>query len=183
MLCDVSATRYDLLMNIILRFVDICLFRAGPADIPASRWLMKLSLFVYFSIGLLAGRIDSQWLASFSSSFADTLALLVFVGIALQIKQQQSRYLQTVTALAGTGSLLTLLSMPVLYAFSLLKDPSQASSLIMLAIMALVFWSLMVTAHIFRQALDIKAGMAAVITVVYTLLSILVVGLVMSGVA
>jgi len=48
---------------------------------------------------------------------------------------------------------------------------------------ALMFWSLMVTAHIFRQSLAIKASTAAMLTIAYTVIALLVTGLVMSGVA
>jgi hypothetical protein len=39
----------------------------------------------------------------------------------------------------------------------------------------------MVTAHIFRQAFEIKVGIAVILTVIYTFLTLIAVGLAMSG--
>jgi hypothetical protein len=59
----------------------------------------------------------------------------------------------------------------------------QGTSVALLLMIALMFWSLMIIAHIFRQALDIKAGSAAMITIIYTAMSLVVLGLTISGVA
>lgn len=53
----------------------------------------------------------------------------------------------------------------------------------MLLLIAIVLWSLMVTAHIFRMALELKPANAVMLTIAYTILSLIIVGLVVSGVA
>ena len=39
-------------MQIILRFIDICMFKAGPADIPASALADEAQLIVLFYPGV-----------------------------------------------------------------------------------------------------------------------------------
>ena len=77
----------------------------------------------------------------------------------------------------------TLFMMAAMSWLNQIDKVEQGTSIALLLMIALMFWSLMVIAHIFRQALDIKAGSAAVITIIYTALSIVILGLTLSGVA
>ena len=171
-------------MKLFIRFIDICLFRAGPADLPSSHWLMKVVLVSYFITGVMVSKIESPWNASLLSSLTDMLLMVLVSWLLLKLRGLLKRYQQTVTAMAGSGTILSLLSLPVLYVLHQVDTPnSHMSSIVLLFVMILLFWSLMVTAHIFRQALEIKPGTAAVITIIYTLVSLIVMGLVMSGAA
>lgn len=170
-------------MNILIRYINLCRLQAGPADMPASSLLLKLTLLTYFLVGAGISRIDSAWNISILSSLADTLFMIIAVGVMLQFKNLQARYLQTLIAIAGAGIVLDIVGLPLLLWLMRIDQLEQGTSVAMLLMIALMFWSLMVTAHIFRQALDIKAGSAAMITIVYTALSLVVLGLTLSGVA
>lgn len=176
-------TRYYATMKLILRFIDICLFKSGPADIPASHWLFKLSLIIYFIIGVIVSRVDSNWEISLFTSLIDLVVMIAFTAILLKSRGMLNRYQQTVTAMAGAGSCLGIVAIPVLVLFNSVSEQVQTSSLVMLLVIALMLWSLMITAHIFRQALEIKAGTAVMITIIYTILSLIAVGLTLSGLA
>jgi sensor histidine kinase regulating citrate/malate metabolism len=70
------------------------------------------------------------------------------------------------------------------YFFSQVNDQQQQfAGVAMLLLVALLIWSLMVNAHIFRTALEIKPSSAVMLTVAYTILSLMLVGLAVSGVA
>lgn len=170
-------------MNIILSYFDLCRLKAGPMDMPSSSNSLKLTLLVYFLIGIMISRIDTGWNASVLTSLTDTLFMIVAIKLALYFKSLQSRYLQTLTALAGSGIILNLIGYPLVIWLNQSDKLEREASIAMLFLVGLMFWSLMVIAHIFRQALDIKTGTAAIITVTYTALSILVLGLTLSGVA
>ncbi|MFT7413607.1 MAG: hypothetical protein ACI9FO_000255 [Methylophagaceae bacterium] len=170
-------------MNIILRYIELCRLKAGPADMPASNKLLKATLLAYFLLGIGIGRIDSAWNISVISSLADTLFMIAAVGLMLNFKGLSARYQQTLMALAGAGIILNVIGLPLLFWLNQIDKLEQGTSIALLLIIALMFWSLMVIAHIFRQALDIKAGSAAMITIIYTALSLLVLGLTLSGVA
>jgi len=170
-------------MNIALRFVDLCLFKAGPADLPASQSLLKITLLIYLILGVIVNRLDSDWNTSLFVSLADVLVLMIVAGLLLKFRGFEPRYTQTVTALAGTGSCIAIIGFPIIWWFYQIEPTQQATSYAMLLMVALMFWSLMITAHIFRKSLEIKAGTAAMLTIAYTVLALLVAGLVMSGVA
>jgi hypothetical protein len=170
-------------MNIAMRFIDICLFKAGPADVPSSHWLLKLTLLVYFILGVIVSRLDSAWDVSLFTSLADVLVMMVFIWLILSFRGLQKRYKQTLTAMAGVGSCIGIVGIPIVMLFNQVSEQERLSNYTMLLMIAVMFWSLMVTAHIFRFALEIKPGMAAMLTLAYTILSLIVVALVISGVA
>ena len=170
-------------MILLQRFFQICLFKAGPADIPVSHWLFKLVLLIYFLVGVVVSQIDHEFIISLVASLADTTLLIVTCWFLLSVKGLGSRFLQTVTAMAGTGSVLGVIGIPVFWLFRQVEPHGQLTSLVLLMVLVVMIWSMLVTAHIFRNALDIKAGMAAIITVVYIIVSLVLVGLAMSGVA
>jgi hypothetical protein len=170
-------------MNIILRYIDLCRLKAGPADMPASSMLLKSTLFAYFLLGIIISRIDSAWDVSIISSLADTLFMIAAIGVMLHLKGLNTRYQQTLIALAGAGIILNLIGLPLMIWLNQIDKLEQGTSVALLLMIALMFWSLMVIAHIFRQALDIKAGSAAMITIIYTAMSLVVLGLTLSGVA
>ncbi len=170
-------------MNIAMRFIDICLFKAGPADVPSSHWLLKLTLLIYFILGVAASRLDSAWDVSLFTSLIDVLVMMAFVWLLLSFRGLQARYKQTLTAMAGTGSCIGIVGIPVLVLFYQMSEQDRLYNYAMLLLIAVMFWSLMVTSHIFRTALEIKPSLAAVLTLAYTILSLLAVGLAISGVA
>ena len=170
-------------MTIIHRFFDICLFKAGPADLPASRLLLQLVLLSYFLLGIVISLMDDKLSVSIFTSLADLLVMIAVIGLLLKFRGFQARFQQTLTAMAGAGCCLTIVGLPIVWWFYQIDEQHQATSFAMLLMIALVFWSLMVNAHIFRYALEIKPSTAVIITVAYTVLSIVATGLTMSGVA
>jgi hypothetical protein len=170
-------------MNVIARFLDICLLKAGPQDIPASTWLMKIVLLSYFLIATVSQLFEYSLVMSLAAALAELLLLVVFVKAVLTLRGYKARFNQTVTAIAGTGCLISLIALPLVHIASTIipEDISSMDSIIMLLVMLVLLWSLMVTAHIFRQAFEIKVGIAVILTVIYTFLTLIAVGLAMSG--
>lgn len=170
-------------MILLQRFFQICLFKAGPADLPASHWFLKLVCLIYFTVGALVSHVDNPWSASIAASLTDTAVLVLTAWLLLYIKGLKERFVQTTIAMAGTGAIMGVLGLPVFWLFRQVEPHGQLTSLVLLLVLILMFWSLFITAHIFRLSLDIRPGMAAILTVAYTLLSLVLVGLTISGVA
>lgn len=170
-------------MNIIQLFFNICRFKATPSDIPASRLLLQLSLVSYFVLGIIIGRIDDDWSISIAVSLTDIIMMIIVMNLLLKLRGLQARLQQTLTAMLGAGSCLAVIGIPIIWAFSHMTEQNEIkNTVILMAMITFMFWNLMVNAHIFRHALDIKANTAAMLTVAYTVLSIIAVGLTMSGV-
>ncbi len=170
-------------MTIIQRYIDLCLMKVGPESIPASTSLLKLTLFAYLAIGIATSSIDMSLPMSIFSSLADTLFMVASIALLLRARGLQVRVQQTLSAMAGAGCCLGIVGFPIIAWFSQTPETEQANSYAMLFMVIIMFWSLMVTSHIFRYALDIKVFTAMMITIIYTALSLLVLGLTMSGVA
>lgn len=170
-------------MILLQRFFQICLFRSGPADVPSSDGFLKIVCLIYFAVGVLVSRVDHNWPLSLAGSAADTLLLLCVCWGLLYFKGMTSRFIQTATAMAGTGSIMGIIGLPIFWLFRQVEPHGQLTSIVLLFVLILIIWSLFVTAHIFRYALEIRPGTAALVTVLYTIISLVVVGLALSGAA
>lgn len=146
------------LFALLLAFLQICLLRRRPQDIPASRELLYLSLLTYTlaSIGLAAGAqsIDAATLAG----VAETLVLAALVYALLYFRGLAQRWPQTMTALAGAGTIFSVLSVPLFLALSPGTDALPGRTAIYLLIIVLLIWNVAVVAHILRHALSTSYG-------------------------
>lgn len=170
-------------MAFILRLIDICLFRAGPEDLPATSGWLQWSLFAYLLVGVAINLLDTSWALSLTVSIADLIILLAFVWLLLRGYQHLPRLNQTLLALTGCGVLLGIVVMPFLAMFYQYNETEPMANVLLLVMMVLMLWSLMVTAHILRRSLDCSAPISVVWTVLYVITSIIGSGLAMSGVA
>jgi hypothetical protein len=170
-------------MKLLSRFIEICLFKAGPQDLPASHWLMKTAVLSYFIVSVLVNRIEYNWEMSLLTSLTDMLMMIFVTILLLKFRKLLNRYQQTITAMAATGSLIGIVGMPLLFSSKGLTEQSEFIGLVMMLLVMVLLWSMMVTAHIFRNALQVKPVTAVMITVAYTIANMMVVGLTMSGVA
>ena len=168
-------------MEIISRFIDLCLFRASPSDLPVSQSLLKITLLSYFALGVIINQLDATWLTSFFVSLADVFIMIMAAYLLLNYRGLQARYTQTLTALAGTGCCISIIGLPILWQFYQLEPEQQAVSFLFLLLVVLLLWSLMITAQIFRNSLGVKPGMAMMLTIMYIIVSMVVTGLIMSG--
>lgn len=171
-------------MNIIFRYLEICFFKASPADVVSSHWIMKATLLAYFVTGSISlSYLGQTWEVSLFASLADTFVMMLVVWLLLQIRDFTLRFQQTVTAMAGIGTCIGIVSIPISYFFLQVKDNQQLAGIAALLMLAIMIWNVMVIAHVFRTALEIRPGSAVLLTVAYALLSLMVLGLTASGVA
>lgn len=171
------------LMKLIRTLTDICLLRAGPEDLPASPILFRALLAVYFALGIVVNQLQSTLHDSVLLTGIELIVMLFVVAILLHARRLSARYQQTISAMAGTGSLFAILALPLLSVIAGSEADFDVSPIIMALLVVLMLWSLLVTAHIFRRALDVGPGQAVIITVVYTTGMLIVAALVMSGIS
>ncbi len=88
-------------------------------------------------------------------SLTDTAMLAVLTLSLLYLQGLTARVLQTLAALAGTGTVVAVLALPPVY--WLPAHPEQAElSIANLLILGLVVWSLVIMGHIIRHALSTR---------------------------
>ena len=152
-------------MLVILKiFFDICLLRAKPQDLPASVVLLALSLSAHVVVNLAALMGKADLSIALQAALVDTLVLVALVHSALLLRQMPARSRQTLTALTGSGALLSLLAWPV---FQLVRDTNQLTFVVLL----FVFWQIAVFGHILRHALSVSYFAGIAISILYIMIT------------
>ena len=160
-------------MKVLLNFfVDLCLLRSVPQQLPASTVLFVLALIANVGIGLLlAGEARSSMSVASLESLLDSAMLLGFLYGALLLKKSTPRFIQAGTALMGSIALLNLIAIPLL-SFSVPSggEPVGSESALLL-LFILVIWSMVVIGHILRHVLDTTFATGIALGLAYTFFS------------
>ena len=163
------------MLQLIRAWFDICLLRRGPQDLPVSGFFLGLSLGCYALVSLLVaspsfGVADAALLA-----VVDTAMLAGFVVVLLYLQSKTERINQTLSALAGSGSLMGLFALPLV----LLVDPGQPAEQVPALLggvwLSLLIWNLFVMGHIMRHALSSSFAIGLGAAVLYALVSMQIV--------
>jgi len=147
-------------------FLDICLWRAKPQDVPASITLLALALFtnLVFSVLSLQGKLEMG--AAVTVAVADLVLMVALVHTALLLRNKGVRSQQTLSALAGIGVFFLLLSWIADFAFSGITN--NIGALLQFVILG---WYLFIFANIVRQAMEFPLPIGIAFAVFYLLLS------------
>lgn len=163
------------MLPILAAFLQIALRRRGPEDLPDSRFLLLMAGAAYVvTQALLASSVYATPFALARSLVLDLLLLCGCLWGLLRLAGHTARYRQTLTAVLGTGALLSLCMLPFNYWLDLAAEPGKPALAPTLGLLAVVSWSLVVNGHIFSRALSrpFVAGLA--ISVAYFFLNYLV---------
>lgn len=159
------------MLRLLQVFMNICLFQARPQDLPASRFLFFGSLMVTVITALpsLLLVMGSPGLVLAAVLMDVALTLLCLRG-GLYFLQLETRFLQTATALFGTGVIFNLVAIPVQQTLAGAETDGGQVVVGGVLFLALLGWNLAVTGHILRYALSIRLAGGIAIAVVYYLL-------------
>ena len=157
-------------MEALIRFfLELCLLRRVPQDLPASSTLLGLVLAINLVASLLVGlAADLSAPIALGQGLADALLTLGLLHLALRLTRHPARFVQLATALLGAGALLSLVAVAPLMLLSGAESRGE-TSLAGLPLLVLLFWSLLVTGHILRHGLDLRLGQGVLIAVAYNL--------------
>ena len=153
--------------TLLNHFVDLCLLRQGPQDTPFSPQLLASTTLLYVLVGLLMiVDVRTGVISALGESLFDAGLMLLVLYFALQSQNRLARFVQSATALMGSGLLLGLLALPLI---SLSSNPdSSAAGLLLLG---LIIWSMVVMGHILRHTFEIGLGIGVGLAIAFTLLS------------
>jgi len=149
------------------------LLNKGPQDLPCSLVLMKLSLLVYLLTGLPGMSISLSFPQSLLAMLLDVLVMLGFVYACLRAFNLQTRFVQSITALAAVGAVFQLLPLPLLYQLQNFQEGEQIAPGLSIFLLIVVSWNLAVIAHIFRATFNIRLLAAMALTISYIVISYL----------
>ncbi len=161
---------------LIAAFVRIALRQAGPDCLPASGFLVLVVGASYALLQLITGWVDYGIHPRLGLVIVVDLALLAaFAWAVLRVGGKTSRFPQTLTALFGTGILLSLINLP----FSLWRAgsvPGEQLPAITVAVgLALVIWSVIIGGHIYARALSQTYAVGLLIAVLHLFVNLFVV--------
>ena len=155
---------------LIHRFFLICLLRASPKDLPASYFLMILSLMAYGLIGLFMALNKASMPQAMAMVAVDIVLLAGLTWLILWIRLLANRYLQTLTALAGCGAMLALFAWPLLL-WQQYSGSSTIEAFVTLLMWLWFFWQILVFSHIISRALSTPLFVATGLALVYMFIS------------
>lgn len=146
---------------------DICLFRAGPQDLPFSPALALRLTAVLVGMAVLGSWIQGVPAGQLPLRIGLMLAFLVGPPwLLLRLRGHEPRFVQTLSALAGVALLYNIVALPLVLALSgrvddLANDPGLG--LIAWMLLALTLWRVLVAGHIWRHSLDLRPGAGALL--------------------
>ncbi|MDH3342505.1 MAG: hypothetical protein OEM07_02155, partial [Gammaproteobacteria bacterium] len=112
-------------MSVVQKIIVMLLLKTAPQDLPYSTGLMARVIFLNLISGVIIGGADDPALA-FSQMLLSVLILLFFSYVVLSSLKLMARFVQTVTALFGTGIIFNLLFWPI-FSFSQAEQLSDFS--------------------------------------------------------
>ncbi len=162
--------------QILLRLLDVMRLRAGPQHMPTGWGFAVLFSIIYLSEGFFADGLLNEDDSVPRSLIAVSIQFLVTYGI-LRLRRLSARLPQTLTTLAGTGSLFGALSIFL----AMQAQPGVAQPALALIWFGTFFWSLAVDAHIYRHAMAINMSLGVLVAVVIFALNFVVIEMVFTS--
>ncbi|NIR60494.1 MAG: hypothetical protein GWO02_13765 [Gammaproteobacteria bacterium] len=153
--------------SLLERFIEVCLLRAGPQDLPASRALLGLALIAYVAVLTAIGLVDLGWHNAVARTAVDLALTAGLLHLALHVRRVPARFVQSLSAIAGTGALLGAVLWPLAAWVTSAERGDAAAALASLATLAVLIWSLVVLGHILRHALSLSFAGGMLASVIY----------------
>lgn len=153
-------------------FIDICLLRKDPRDLPASPTLQALALLAYVVSGLLLVRQFASPGGALLQTLVELLLFAGFLYLLLAWRGRQARFQQSFTALLGCGVLFNLASLPSVHVFANHERMEAWVAPAFLLWLLLICWSILVFGHVLRHAMEIHLGWGIMLAVLYTIVAL-----------
>ena len=159
------------MLQFLKAFLDIVLWRRGPQDLPASTLLFWLTAGAYVAVSILQlSLVDEPPAAWVVFVLLDPILLTGGVYLLLRLFGKDARFLQTATAVLGTGAVLGLvLFLPTQWLVTQLDLPPESTAAGLMAL-ALVIVFAFVTGRILKLATDSNLFTGVTLALVYFLL-------------
>lgn len=164
-------TQFQSLRAIINPFVQICLLRQGPQDLPTSGILLAIALTAHTVVSILLSSISLNALNAIFWGVLNTVLLVVLTVTILYVQRRFARVIQTVTALAGTETVFAVIALPILGPLYGADKAAGEGVFAALLVIILTLWSVVVVGHILRHALSTPYFFGLVLALVFYFIS------------
>ena len=137
--------------QVINLYIDICLFKKGPQDLPFSIGLYRMTVAGYAVASLLImSFLSMDMLPALTNVLIHFLLIWIFVWVILAFDRKIHRFYPTLSALLGTDMVISFCALPALAAVYALVQPG----VFFLFLVLMVIWHLAVMGNIIRHALS-----------------------------
>ena len=158
--------------SLIHPFVQICLLRMKPQDLPSSVMLLALVLLTHTLVGVAVAAVNLRFDQALAMGVIDTALLCTLTAGLLALRDLRARTVQTLSALAGAGSIIGFIAFPVSLWLHDAQEANEQSPALMVLLLAVLGWSLAVSAHILRHALSAPYYLGLVVSVAFYWISV-----------
>ena len=151
-------------------FVDLCLLRANPQDLPHSVALKFFTLGIYTALSFMLALTSTKPGTALLAAVVDVGMLVGLAYAGLWILNLQNRMTKLITALAGSGAVWQMVALPMIGMLSNSSDTLPNNSLALLSyllLLAWIIWVIFIIGHILRHALNMKFSFALGIALLY----------------
>ena len=152
-------------------FLNMCIFRYKPQDLPQSYDLLMLCLLIYTFMNVLLAMTTAPFTRALQISVLDTLIISVITLIVLRLNHHYERWIKTLMALAGTGCIIGLFALPLFAGAFLLQVSELLQSLILMIYLALLIWNIVIMGHILRHAMETTLAVGIIFALIYLIIS------------
>ena len=156
---------------LFLAFFDICRLIKKPQDIPESKNLLTLCLLFYGLLSIFLAGLSQTVDRAIVAGLLDVTLIMLFPFALLQVRGKLPRWPQTVTALTGTGIIISIIALPIYLligvgeANELGSSSEQVIGLLLLATLAC--WNIIIMAHVLRHSLEVNMMLAIILSISY----------------
>ena len=157
-----------MLLNVLLTAWRICIFRAGPQDLPAATQAVAHAVMLAVVVQALQFQLSLPLLPAIAQSVVAVIVVWAFTTGVLNMRGKPERAPQTASALLLTNAIFSLLLVPFLLPMipameAVAQDPEaqvDVPALSLLGTVALSAWSIAVSVWVFRNAMDARNALA-----------------------
>ena len=158
-------------------FVDIALHRRGPEHIPSSAFLFGLLTTIYLFASIVATQVAEPFPRAVGMVIFDTLLYLGFIWLLLSIRSYPDRFYQTVSAIFGAQTFLTLIGIPILISIGVESGEIETFNAGSWLFFVLILWSIDIASFVLSRALQLSYFLGVLIVLGYSFSSLTLGGL------
>lgn len=155
------------IQTIVRPFVEICFLRRAPQDLPDSTILLAIMLVAHTVTSILLNAVVLDGWSALLAGFTDTLLVSILTGSILYLHSFTARIAQTLSAMTGTGAIISLAAIPLFTWHAGAQQSGSANPIAALLVFVIVAWSLAVSGHILRHALSVPYVLGIVVAVAF----------------
>ncbi|PHS73656.1 MAG: hypothetical protein COB22_00145 [Cycloclasticus sp.] len=148
-------------------FINICLIKKGPRDIPESTTLLQTTFIAYLLSGMVLLSSANSIGEATVQALIETVLLGVFTYFLVVFFAFPHRFNQSVTAIYGSGALITSISIPFVFWLEALSKNGEQAGIAGLVVFLIVFWGFIVMANIIRETIQKQLSICLLLTFCY----------------